>query len=158
MANRTRKRTQKKQRKRRGGMTDKIKYKFSNSTSSDTLTDTEASHPTLSSVELAKLIRELPPPKYTRPRSTRRLPNVHCDEEINQEKTKWKNIIGEVVKIASDECSKEIAENNKNWEKRMNKQKTLIRRMPYSKKTPNFKQPPNYKKQWRPAGPVKYKY
>jgi hypothetical protein len=149
MANRKRTRTQKRQRKRRGGTTRKklTKPTFGDlDLSPDTSVESQASSPgRMSSAEIDQLIRELPSPKYGRPRSTRRLPNIHCDEKIQKEKLLCKDSIKNAMQFASNECSKEIEENNQQWENRIKEYK----RNPPKRQNHYSKRPPNAKKPWK---------
>jgi hypothetical protein len=159
MANRKRTRTQKRQRKRRGGTRRKklTKLTFGDlSMSPETSVESQESFPKspgMSSAEVDQLIRELPQ-KYGLPRSTERLPNIHCDKEIQKEKQLCRNSIKSAMEFASNQCSEEIEGINEKWKKRvnMNKRKTPNHQTPYPKR------PRTYKKNWIPAGPVKRRY
>jgi hypothetical protein len=143
MANRKRTRTQKRQRKRRGGTTIKKLTKptfgdlsISPETSIESQQSSLESSGRMSSAEVDQLIRELPPQKYGRPRSTERLPNIHCDKEIQKEKQLCRNSIKSAMEFASNQCSEEIEEINEKWKQRvnMNKRKKPNRRIPVPKK------------------------
>ena len=156
MANRKRTRTQKRQRKRRGGGTTRkklTKLTFGDlSVSPDTSIESHASSPKspgMSSAEVDQLIRELPQ-KYGRPRSTERLPNIHCGKQIEKEKQLCRNSIKRAMEFASNQCDKEIEKNNEKWKKR-NKSNKISRNN--SNKISRNNRPP-----WRPAGPVRYPY
>lgn len=159
MANRKRTRTQKRQRKRRGGGTTPP-IKAPGDLDLDTSDEIQASFPKspgMSSAEVDQLIRELPQ-KYGRPRSTERLPNIHCGKQIEKEKQLCRNSIKLAMEFASNQCDKEIEKNNEKWKKRNKSNKISRNNSNKISRNNRNKISRNNRPPWRPAGPVRYPY